>query len=192
MKKLLFPLMIASIFIFAVSAHAEPLDTLTTEDGNVSIIGFTTAEDNDGNPCFVALLQYENTTNESAAPFLLFNEKAYQDGIELESAYIYNFSYENFKSSDTNVRPGGTLNYYELFKIDSGSPVDLEVAPMFDFDHVHIEYTFDLAEEIIPASLSLDDGSNETGTSTVAQKIAELELKVAELEKRVSELENRE
>ena len=190
MKKFLIPA-IALSFLMATTVLADPYATLETIDGNVSIVGFTTAEDSDGAACFVALLEYENKKEESNSPLFEFSIKAYQDGVELDSGYIYNYSFENYKDSDTNVRPGSTLKYFQIFKLEGNSPVDVEVAPMFNFDNQHAEYTFDLSEEMIPENTG---GSSETetgGSSTVADKIAELEQRIAELEQRVDELEKK-
>ena len=139
MKKFFIPA-IALSFLMATTVLADPYATLETSDGNVSIVGFTTAEDSDGAACFVALLEYENKKEESNSPLFEFSIKAYQDGVELDSGYIYNYSFENYKDSDTNVRPGSTLKYFQIFKLEGNSPVDVEVAPMFNFDNQHAEY----------------------------------------------------
>jgi hypothetical protein len=86
-KKIGFAVSAASMMISSV-VLAEPIDTLTTEEGNVSIIGFTTAQDGDGGSCFVALLEYTNKTSESDSPLFNYSITAFQDGIELETGYI--------------------------------------------------------------------------------------------------------
>ena len=186
-KKIGFAVFAASMMISSV-VLAEPIDTLTTEEGNVSIIGFTTAQDGDGGSCFVALLEYTNKTSESDSPLFNYSITAFQDGIELETGYIYDYSYENYKDAGTKIRPDSTLNFYKIFKLDGNSPVVLEVAPMFNFDDTHIEYTFDLSQEMIPDSAPSEEAKSDAGTSMVAEKIAELEQRIADLEARVTAL----
>ena len=148
MKKLLMvPLTIIMSLLFSVAVFAEPLATLNVDKGDVSIVGFTTTE-NDGKDYFVALLEYTNKSDESDSPWLNISVNAFQDGVELESGYIYDFSYENYKSDDTKVRPGGTLKFFKIYELAGDSPVDVEVSSMFDFtDNQHIEYTFDLGNQ---------------------------------------------
>ena len=179
---------------FSLTSFADPLATLETEKGNVSIVGFTTATDSDGNNCFVGLFEYENTTDESNAPWLDYAFYAYQDGIELEHAYIYNFSYEDFKSSDTNVRPGATLKFYELFLLTGDGPVDVEVSETFNFDNTSpIEYTFDLSDIQFSTPEKTDDSDDSVADapagSSLEDKVKELEIKIAELEERINMLE---
>lgn len=148
-------------FLFSSAAFAEPLATLDTDDGIVNIVGYTTTED-EGTPVFVALLEYTNTSDESKAPGYNYVANAFQDGIELESAYMYDYEYDDYKTDTTKVRPNSTLKYYKSFKLSNNSPVDVEIAPIFSWDNEHAEYTFDLSDgEIIDNSA--DETSEESG-----------------------------
>ena len=191
MKRIILSLLCSALLISTSTVFADPLATLETEEGKVNIVGFTTTED-DGKPIFVALLEYENLKNESKSPDFEYSVTAYQDGVELEHTYIYNFSLDGYKDDGTRVRPGSVLSYYELFELESNDPVDIEVAPIFNFDSVHAEYTFDLLDEIVPASTTAEETVNQdtSAASSVAQKISELEQKINELEQRIEVLES--
>ena len=145
MKKLYISLVtIVMTLLFSVAVFAEPYATLDTDDAIINIVGYTTTK-YDGKDLFVALLEYTNMSDDSASPWLTYMVNAYQNGLQLESGYAYGYEYEDFKSADTKVRPNSTLKYFELFELTDNSPVDVEVAPTFNFEKVHAEHTFDLS-----------------------------------------------
>ena len=133
--------------LYSITVFAEPLATLDTKNGIVNIVGYTTTED-EGNPVFVVLLEYTNTSDESKSPDLSYVTNAFQDGIELDSAYMYDYEYGDYKTDETKVRPNTTLKFYKSFKLSNNNPVDVEVEPLFSWDNEHAEYTFDLSENV--------------------------------------------
>ena len=144
MKKLSYVLLTFVVSVlFSSIVFADTLATLDTDKGIVNIVGYTTTQD-DGEDVFVALLEYTNLSDESTAPWGTFNVNAYQNGIELEKAYMYNYEYEDFKDNSTKVRPDSALKYYEAFKMSDNSPVDVEVSELFSWNGNHAEYTFDM------------------------------------------------
>lgn len=182
-KKLLIGMMAAAVMM-AMPVQAESLARFEGDSGNIDILGYsTTSSGND--QYLVALFSYENTKDESNAPWLDFMIKAYQDGVELERGYIYEYTYEDFKSEDTNVRPGATLKFFELFELTSDSPVDVEVSETFSFDDKPAaECTFDLSSE------ASDQAEAPADAAPADDAIAALEQRIADLEQRVSALEN--
>ena len=177
--------------LMAMPIHAESLGRFEGSTGNIDILGYTIAS-SDGADYFVALYSYENTKDESNAPWLDYLFTAYQDGVELESGYIYDYKYEDYKSADTKVRPGATLKFYEIFQLASDSPVDVEVGEMFNLDNVSpVVYTFDLSGDVT-ASTEQGSENDELMASSGGTDLSDLIARIADLEERVSALENKE
>ena len=183
MKKSLLALFLATLVTAPVLA--EPLARIESEDGNINIVGFTT-ETKDNQNYFIGLFEFENTTEESAAPLYDFQIDAFQDGIELEMKSIPRYEYQDFKNLDTKVRPGSTLRFYKIFAITSQSPVDVEIGNGYGDKAVNAEYTFDLNAEILP---EFTEESEDTQTQTPFEMLQELQRRVDNLERRISDLE---
>ena len=180
MKKKMLIGMLAAAVMMAMPVQAESLARFEGDSGNIDILGYsTTSSGND--QYLVALFSYENTKDESNAPWLDFMIKAYQDGVELERGYIYEYTYEDFKSEDTNVRPGATLKFFELFELESDSPVDIEVSEAFSFDNkAPAEYSY--SEPMVEAEAPADAAPADDAIAALEQRIADLEQRVSALE----------
>ena len=164
MKKKMLIGMLAAAVMMAMPVQAESLARFEGDSGNIDILGYSTTSS--GNDQYLVAL-------------------AYQDGVELERGYIYEYTYEDFKSEDTNVRPGATLKFFELFELTSDSPVDVEVSETFSFDDKPAaECTFDLSSE------ASDQAEAPADAAPADDAIAALEQRIADLEQRVSALEN--
>ena len=90
---------------------------------------FTT--DYNGNKVIVINYDFINNSEETVAPFWKTNGKAFQDGIELETAIVLNGSYDaGIKQKE--IRPGVTLNgCQDAYVLRSDSPVEFEMGAMF-------------------------------------------------------------
>lgn len=146
MKKKLLSAILSSILLSCsfITVQAEALAHLECEDGNLDVVGYEVKEDE--NALFV-ILEFNNTTSDSCSPLFQFNVTAYQDGVELDSAYS-SYEPEGCKDSDTKIKSGATLKYSKCFKLSSNSSVDVEIEPLFNFDKLKEECTLDLNNEM--------------------------------------------
>ena len=191
MKKMyyVFATVVMTLLLSSV-VFADPLATLDTKEGTVDIVGYTIDKD-DGKDIFVLLLEFTNLFEESKSPLWGYTSTAFQNGIELKRHYAYEYSFEDYKSIDTKVRPGSTLKYFEQFEMANNGPVDVEVAPSFSWDDVHAEYTFDIANgETLDVS-SDDNNSGKTNDTDWEAKYKKLEKKYKKLEKKYKKLKNK-
>lgn len=173
---------------FAVPAFADSYAELSTDNGVVNILGCETYSNDEGDFVYI-FASFENTKSESAAPYDDFYIKAYQDGIELDSGYVYSGEYEpeGYKERDTSVRPGATLSYYVIFTLDNTeSPIDVEISEFWDDGAA--ECTLSLAGDVAKA------GENEYAAETtdmIAEDMSLDENIIATLTARIDELERR-
>lgn len=146
MKKKLLSTILAASMLFCCSSNvfAESLAHLECEDGILDVVGYEVKEDE--NALFV-ILEFNNTTAESCSPLFQFNITAYQDGVELETAYSM-YDPEGCRDSDTKIKAGSTLKYSKCYELSSASPVDVEIEPIFNFDGTKSECTLDLSNEV--------------------------------------------
>ena len=141
-KKILTSVLIAS-FVFSCysTAYGESFAHLECKDGMIDVVGY---EVNESENALFVILEFNNTTSESCSPLFQFNIMAYQDGIELDSTYS-SYKPEGCKDSDTKIKPGAVLRYSTCYELSGSSAVDIEVEPMFNFDDLKAECSFDLS-----------------------------------------------
>lgn len=113
----------------------------------VSINSYNIAEDHDGNPALILNMGYTNNSDNDSPFYTAIDVKAFQDGIELESAHI---SDDTVMDDDTNylhVLPGAGLGVAEAFVLSSEtSPVDIEITGSFSFSDEKIVTQINLSE----------------------------------------------
>lgn len=176
MKKKPIVLLTASLLTAVpVSVCAESLAHLESEEGIIDVLSY--AVDSENNILNV-ICEYQNTTDKSTSPTFQFTVKAFQDGVEMESAYS-TYNEDGCKSSMTEIKPGATLKYADSFKISGTSPVELEIVPLFNFDDLMAECTIDLGTEA-PAS---EEPDYEKMYNELKKQFDELQKKYDELSK---------
>lgn len=158
-----------------VSVSAESLAHLESKEGIIDVVSY--AIDSTNNVLNV-ICEYQNTTAESTSPGFQFVVKAFQDGIEMEKSYTI-YSEDDCKPSTTEIKPGATLKYADSFKISGSSPVELEVAPLFNFDNLVAECTIELGSEA-PAA---EEPDYEKMYNELKKQFDELQKKYDELVK---------
>ena len=201
MKKKLFALLLA-VTLFATPVFSEPLCRVETEsDGNAEILGYDIIEQN-GKKMLLILLNYENTTEESASPGWEISVKAFDNGIALEHAYASDIpGYDNYYQKLTEIRPGGTLPYYELFEAPKSDNVEVEVDALIAYKSTPAVISLDMTklglvsseEDTVEADVSSELSETEQSSEDnkdLKEHIAELEQKIADLETRIEALEN--
>jgi len=92
-------------------------------------------------------LYFEMTNNstENASFIYTFNVYAFQNGVGLDSNYIYDCDEE--KNSSKEIQPGTTITVAETFELsDSSECVEIEIYPWISFDNKAI-YKFTIEIE---------------------------------------------
>jgi hypothetical protein len=115
----------------------------------VSIDSASLATDDEGNDVIVVSYTWTNNSDDSQMASVALLAQAYQDGIQIDSAYLYGDSNFDFDAADKNIRPGVTQSVVCAFTLENKtSPVEVEISDWTDFSSSKViaAYTFDPAE----------------------------------------------
>lgn len=115
-------------------------------DYAVKITGYRLAKDYEGKD--VIIIQYDFTNNGADAESAMFalTMTAFQDGIQLETAFMLDDSYQGDNSSK-DIKPGVTISCESAYELpNTTSPVEFEVSELFSFDSTSVVETFNIAE----------------------------------------------
>lgn len=92
--------------------------------------------DDEGNDAVVLTLDYTNNSKEDAAFWVTVYEKAMQDGVQLDMAFVYPNpdSYTSITEDKyTDVAPGKTFEVHTAFVLrDATSPVEVKFSDLFE------------------------------------------------------------
>ena len=116
-------------------------------DYHLEIKGAELDQNYDGESIIVSTYAWTNNSDETKSAMTATYEKAFQNGIQLESAYFA----ENvdFSNNDKEVRPGNTLDIKKAFVLISDTAVvEFEITEWISFSDDMVAMDFD------PASLS--------------------------------------
>lgn len=104
-------------------------------DNYVEIKGGQLATDYEGNPVCIITYSWTNNSDETTSAMYEISEKAFQDGVELDSAYfILDSSIYDSGSSMKDVRPGATADIQCAFVLaNQTSDVEFELSELFNF-----------------------------------------------------------
>lgn len=114
-------------------------------DYTFSINDYVLTKDHDGNPAIIVDFDFtnngEDTTNFMTAAYA----KAFQDGVELESALIFNSDVYDAEISMKDIKTGASLNVQKAWVLSSEtSPVEVELEELFSFSDEKLEKTFEI------------------------------------------------
>ena len=91
---------------------------------------FTT--DYEGNKTVVVTYDFTNNSEEAISAIAALYIQAFQDGIELETAFVMDDSAYNAETSMKDIKPGVTLeDCQDVFVLTSDSPIEIEVSELF-------------------------------------------------------------
>lgn len=117
------------------------------DDYTISIVSYEFAEDYQGNQALIVTYGFSNTSDDTTNFLFALTAKAFQDGIELETAFINDDTLVDSGSSMRNVRPGAGLAVTEAYLLTSStSPVQIEVEESFSFDDAKIVTEIDITK----------------------------------------------
>ena len=132
----------------AVSTEAKRVNPAALGDYAVEIKSAVVAQDYDGNPAVVITYSWTNNSSETTSPMLSISTAVFQDGVGMNSAFIYDDPAYDGDMYTTDVRPGTTVDVQEAFELNNTtSPIEVEITEAFAWDApVEIAYeTFEIS-----------------------------------------------
>lgn len=116
------------------AASNEIADSGALGDSYVEIKDGVLAEDYNGEPALIVTYAWTNNSDETTSAMVSISEKAFQDGVELDSAIIGDSSVYDSGASMKDVRPGTTIDVQCAFALaNQTSPVEVEFSELFNF-----------------------------------------------------------
>lgn len=115
----------------------------TLGDYAVSINDARFGTDDEGNKVIVISYDFTNNSDESASAMWSLVTKAFQNGIELESAYYVEGIDYNDENEDKEIKPGATITDCQCaFTLDDDSDVEFEISEFISFSDNVVKKTF--------------------------------------------------
>lgn len=102
-------------------------------DFYVEIKSADLSTDYEENPAIIITYSWTNNSDETTSAMVSISEKAFQDGVELDTALIMSDNYDS-SASMKDVRPGSTIDVQCAFALSSQtSEVEFELSELFSF-----------------------------------------------------------
>lgn len=115
-------------------------------DYHVEIKGAALTKDYEGNPAIVITYAWTNNSDDTTSAMVSIGEKAFQDGVQLESAMIIGNDSYDAEASMKDVRPGTTIDVQCAFVLTSEtSTVEFELTEWISFSDNVVSMDFDPA-----------------------------------------------
>lgn len=100
----------------------------------VEIKGAALANDYDGNQAIIVTYSWENSGEETTSAMSSFLEKAFQEGVELDSAVVEKSDIYDSDLRWKDIKPGTTFEVQCAFVLrNDSSPVEIEITKAFSF-----------------------------------------------------------
>ena len=154
-------LLVASFFVLAAgSGESETSDQgngtvaatepKTDKIGKYSVVidSCRLAKDFEGSDVVIVKYKFTNVANDDPTAFYIaFNDAAYQDGVELNEAYILSDSANYSSENQTNaIKKGATLDVEVAYKLNNTTTeVEVEVEGLFSFNDDKLVKKFSIA-----------------------------------------------
>lgn len=115
-------------------------------DYHVEIKGAALTKDYEGNPAIVITYAWTNNSDDTTSAMVSIGEKAFQDGVQLESAMIIGNDSYDAGATMKDVRPGTTIDVQRAFVLTSEtSTVEFELTEWISFSDDVVSMDFDPA-----------------------------------------------
>lgn len=113
-------------------------------DYDVKVNRFVLGKDYEGKDAITIYFDFTNNSTETKNFMFAISDKAFQNGVQLETAIIWDVK----SNSLTDIRPGVTIDAASSFLLtDTTSPVELELSEAFSWSSdAPILYVLDLAQ----------------------------------------------
>lgn len=134
------------------TASAETTTSNNSTLGKYSVVidSCRLAKDYDGKNVIIVKYVFTNNSNETPTSFMAaMMDKAFQNGIELNSAFMLTDSanYHGDEDSMKDLKAGATLEVEQAYVLnDNSSDVEVEVGEFLSFDNSKVTKTFSIAQ----------------------------------------------
>jgi hypothetical protein len=115
------------------AADTTNAKTEETQEYTVTIDGARVEQDYDGANAVVITYTFTNNSSDAQSFMLATSEDVYQNGVELDSAYISGL---DSSASMNKVKPGSSTTIEKAYALQDMSPVDVEIYELFSLDKV--------------------------------------------------------
>ena len=105
---------------------AEAKYTVTVDDAYVGA-------DYEGNPVIIVTYSWANNSDEATSALASLEEKAFQNGVELEDAFIVDGM--DTSGWDSEVKPGSGTTFQRGYVLADTSEVSIEVTDLWDWEN---------------------------------------------------------
>lgn len=117
----------------------------TLGDYAIKFTGFSLSKDYEGKDVIIVSYDFTNNSDEAEAAIWAVNIKAFQDGVELETAFV--LDNDDIDNSTKEIKSGVTLSCCSAFVLDNtSSSVEFEASELISFSDDVIAVTYDIAE----------------------------------------------
>lgn len=139
------------------SSSSAPSDNPVPDTGNsegtlgnyyASLTGYTLAKDHEGHNVIIVSYDFTNNSAEATSAALSLSLQAFQDGVELDSAFLLDAP-KGYTSENAwkDIKTGVTLNCQSAFVLfNTNSPVEVEATELFSFSGTMVSCTYDIAK----------------------------------------------
>lgn len=101
----------------------------------VEIKSATVTQDYEGNPAVIITYSWTNNSSETTSSMLSISTAVFQDGVGMDTAFIYDDPAYDSGMYSTDVRPGTTIDVQEAFELNNTtSPIEVEITEAFSWD----------------------------------------------------------
>ena len=132
-----------------ISETSEPITSESVSDSGqlgdyvVSIKNCEVIKDYEGKPALRVYFDFTNNSDEAANFMFTMITKAFQNGVELETAMVMDTVDED-DNSMKDIKPGVTLTCTSCYALSDSSSVEIEVSEIFSFDDSCLSKTFNI------------------------------------------------
>lgn len=127
--------------------EVEPKDSGMLGTCNVSIKDYKLIQNADGQDVIIINYDFTNTSSEATSFDTITYVKAFQDGIELESEYLYDNPDYDSNSRSKSIKDNATITVQNAFRLsNTNSPVEVEVKEFVSLDNNKLKKTFEIAQ----------------------------------------------
>lgn len=103
-------------------------------------------EDYEGNPAIVITYSWTNNSEDTTSAMVAMHEKAFQDGVGLDTAIILDSAVYDSDAGMKDVRPGTTIDVQCAFSLtNEASVVEFEISELISFSNDRVVMNFDPA-----------------------------------------------
>lgn len=123
-----------------------PKDSGTLGSYEVKIKDATFTTDHNNKKVIIINYDFTNNSEDTASPLYSVSGKAFQNGIELESAILIGNDAYDISTGQKEIKPGITLeNCQKAFVLEDDSPVEFEMTELISFnDEEKLVKTFEV------------------------------------------------